>query len=102
MDVRVIGDENTVTGFRLSGVSKGYIVRNHAEAESAFGECEHSGVVIITEKAAELIRTLISEERDFPLVVEIPDRDGPIEKEDHIRVLMRQAIGVDIKKEGEK
>lgn len=102
MDIRVIGDENTVTGFRLSGVSKGYIVKSQAEAESAFQKCENSGVVVITEKTAELIRPLLSEERMFPLVVEIKDRAGPIEKEDQLRMLMRQAIGVDIKKEGDK
>lgn len=102
MDIHVIGDENTVMGFRLAGVGKGHIVKNQAETEAAFEECEKSGVVIITERAAETIRETLSKDRFFPLVVEIQDRMGPIEKEDQLRILMRQAIGVDIKKEEEK
>jgi len=102
MEIHVIGDENTVTGFRLAGASRGHVVQNKEEAEKAFEECKESGVVIITEKFAEMIRSTISEERFLPLVIEIPDREGPIEKEDPLRILMKQAIGVDIKKKEEE
>jgi len=99
MDIRVIGDKNTVVGFRLAGVGKGYIVKDKAGAEEAFGKCAESGIVIMTEKFAELIRETLNEERTFPLVMEVPDRNGPMDREDRIRILMRQAIGIDIKKE---
>ena len=98
MDVKVIGDENTVVGFRLAGVC-GYSVKDKAEAEEAFEKCKGSGVVVVTERIAEMIRATLSEERFFPLVIEIPDREGPIDREDQLRILMRQAIGVDMKKE---
>jgi V/A-type H+-transporting ATPase subunit F len=99
MNYVVIGDEDTVLGFGLVGV-KGMIVRNKEEAGNAFQTAlsdKDTGIVIITERIAELIRPLVDKylftER-FPLIVEIPDREGPVEGKLTIREMVNEAIGI--------
>ena len=70
------------------------------EAEDAFSEAlENSdvGVVIITERTAELIRPLVDRyifTEQFPLIVEIPDREGRIEGKPGLREMVNTAIGI--------
>ena len=55
---------------------------NPEEADSAFSEALASpeiGIILITERIAELIRPRVDRylfTEDFPLIVEIPDRRG--------------------------
>ena len=99
MKYYVIGDEDTVLGFDLVGV-RGSTVRSTGEAEEVFNSVladPDIGIVIITERTADLIRTTVNRyhftER-FPLVVEIPDREGPKEDRPGIREMVNAAIGV--------
>jgi V/A-type H+-transporting ATPase subunit F len=99
MNYFVIGDEDTVLGFGLVGV-KGSTVRNKDEARAAFQSAlseKDTGIVIITEQIAELIRPLVDRylftER-FPLIVEIPDREGPLSGKPNIREMVNEAIGI--------
>jgi V/A-type H+-transporting ATPase subunit F len=84
MDVVVIGDRTTVTGFRLAG---------------------SVGVVVITERIADKHReTLLRMGREkkglAPIVVEIPDLTGPVKREkDPIKELIRRALGAEIEEE---
>ena len=95
----VIGDEDTVLGFGLVGI-KGFVVKNETEAECSFKEAikdKDLGIIIITEKVAELIRPLVDAylfTYNFPLIVEIPDRSGKMEGKPGIRQLVNEAIGV--------
>jgi V/A-type H+-transporting ATPase subunit F len=95
----VIGDEFTVLGFSLAGV-KGQSVASLEEAQSAFSramEDPETGIIIITERIADLIRSRVDEllfSEQFPLVLEIPDRLGPIEDRATLRELVQQAIGI--------
>lgn len=99
MNYFVIGDEDTVLGFGLVGV-KGTAVQNKGEARAAFQSAladKDTGIIIITERIAELIRPLVDRylftER-FPLIVEIPDREGPVAGKPNIREIVNEAIGI--------
>jgi len=99
MQYFVIGDEDTVLGFGMVGV-KGKIVNTKQEAEDAFRtalENSETGIIIITERVAELIRHMVERyvfTEQFPLIVEIPDRNGPVSDKPGIREMVNMAIGI--------
>ncbi len=95
----VIGDENTVLGFSIAGVG-GQVVQSKEQAQRAFEEAlkdESIGIIIVTERTADLIRSIVNRytfvER-FPLLVEIPDREGPKADRPGIRDMVTAAIGI--------
>ena len=99
MKYYVIGDEDSVLGFGMVGV-RGAIARNRNEAEHAFQkalEDPETGIIIMTERTADTIRSIVDRylftER-FPLIVEIPDREGPKEGRPGIRELVNASIGI--------
>ena len=95
----MIGDEDTVLGFALTGV-EGRAVSNSEEAEAALDgalENKQNGIIMITERTAELVRERVDRfifTRSFPLVVEIPDRLGPVSGRPKLREMANQAIGI--------
>ncbi|MFO7916179.1 MAG: V-type ATP synthase subunit F [Candidatus Krumholzibacteriales bacterium] len=99
MQFFVIGDENTVTGFRMIGL-KGEVVKSEDETREALEEVfdsEDIGIIIITERVAAEVQEEIDEYlfgHDFPLIIQIPDREGPIEGRVSIRDMVNAAIGI--------
>lgn len=99
MKFYVIGDEDTVLGFRLAGID-GRKVESPEEAEEALKEAfslEDIGIIVITERTAQSIRAEVdrySYTTTFPLIIEIPDRHGPLEDRGSIREMIRAAVGV--------
>ena len=99
MQFYVIGDENTVTGFRMIGL-RGEIVETVDETREAIEEAfasDEIGIIIITERAAVMVEKEIDEYLfgyDFPLIIQIPDREGPLEGRTSIREMVNAAIGV--------
>jgi len=95
----VIGDEDAVLGFGLVGVH-GQAAATTEEAQRALGlalQDKEVGIVIITERAAELIRPQVDRfvfTQNFPLIVEVPDRLGPVAGRAGIREMVNQAIGI--------
>lgn len=95
----VIGDEDTVLGFRLAGI-EGEVVQNPEEAGEALERAflsEGLGVIIIPERVAATIRREVERfvyKTTFPLIIEIPDRLGPMEDRGSVRDLIRAAVGV--------
>jgi V/A-type H+-transporting ATPase subunit F len=95
----IIGDEDAILGFGLVGV-EGKAVQNAEHAQEAFStalEQSDIGIIIITERVADLIRPQVDRfifTRNFPLIVEIPDRLGPLEGKPGIREMVNQAIGI--------
>ena len=58
---------------------------------------EKIGIIIITERIAELIRPLVDRflfREKFPLIIEIQDRLGPLEGKPDIRTMVNEAIGI--------
>lgn len=99
MNYFIIGDEDAVLGFGLVGVP-GTTATTAEEAQAAFEKAlsnRENGIVIITERTADLIRTTVDRyifSEDFPLIVEIPDRGGPLPDRPELRALVNQAIGI--------
>jgi V/A-type H+-transporting ATPase subunit F len=99
MKYYIIGDEDSILGFGMVGV-KGSVVKNREQAEIVFHqvlEDSEIGVIIITERAADLIRPLVNRyliTEKFPLLVEIPDREGPTAGRPGIREMVNAAIGI--------
>ncbi|MBI9105584.1 MAG: V-type ATP synthase subunit F [Spirochaetales bacterium] len=99
MNYFIIGDEDTVLGFELAGVS-GASVDSISEAETAFTsalEDRNNGIIIITEGAADLIRDKVDQylfSAAFPLIVEIPGSGGAKAGHKDLRTLVNEAIGI--------
>jgi len=95
----IIGDEDTVLGFGMVGV-EGEIAGNGEEAKKAFNlalKDKDVGIIIITERIAETIRPIVDSyifTQNFPLIVEIPDRNGPLTGRLSIREMVNSAIGI--------
>lgn len=103
MKIGVVGDFDTITGFRLAGVREAHEVEDPGVAVKTLKKLvrEDIGLIIITERLADQIRketAALIEGRNLPLIIEIPDKHGPIEgKVDPIMALIKKAVGVDIK-----
>ena len=103
MEVVVIGEQNTITGFSLAGVKRTYLLDEGKENLKDILSEDGLGVLVLTERFAEDNRKAIedhqSSKRVTPIIVEVPDVTGPIEREvDPIRELIRRAIGADVSK----
>jgi len=102
--VAVIGDIDTVTGFKLGGVKKGYEVKDDKDAENALDELidKKVSVIIITEKVADNIREYINKRIGsdvLPMIIEIPDKSGsPDRDSDPMGELIKRVIGVEMVK----
>ncbi|HPC94717.1 MAG TPA: V-type ATP synthase subunit F [Sedimentisphaerales bacterium] len=101
MKYSIIGDEDTVLGFGVVGVA-GKVATNAAEAQRAFQDLladKETCIIIITERVAEMIRPIVDRyllTESFPLVVEIPDRHGPMPGRPGIKEMVNAAIGLKI------
>ncbi len=100
MRYRIIGDELTVLGFSLAGVV-GEVATDSESAGAAFDaalEEDETGILLITERIADLIRPRVDEllfSDRFPLVLEIPDYLGPLNRQP-LREMVNQAIGISV------
>ena len=101
MKYAIIADEDTVLGFGIVGVS-GRVATNAQEAEQAFESLradKDACIILITERIAEMIRPIVDQylfRESFPLIVEIPDRHGPLPGRPGIKALVNAAIGIKI------
>lgn len=99
MTYYVIGDEDTVLGFGMVGV-KGVIANNSDEVGHAFQTAitdPENGIVLITERLADLIRPLVDDYMftdKFPLILELPDREGRLTSKPSLREMVNAAIGI--------
>ncbi len=97
----LIGDEDTVLGFRLAGV-RGHVVKDTGEATDVFrkaAEDQEVSIIVITERIAEKIRPEIEHHMEtgaMPFVVEIADSQGPAPTRKSPSDLVREAIGISI------
>jgi len=99
MKYSIIGDEDTVLGFGVVGVS-GKVADDPDQAQRAFKAIlqeKDTGIIIITERVADMIRPIVDKflfTSSFPLVVEIPDRNGSKPDKPGIREMVNTAIGI--------
>lgn len=104
MRVAVIGNQEMVLGFALAGVKRVERARTPGEAEGALHRCLQDadiGVIFVSEQLAEGMRaTITARERKgtmYPLIIEVPGKEGPIGREDPMRKIVRTAVGVDVR-----
>ncbi len=102
--VAVIGDNDTVSGFRLGGIKQAIVVNNAEEAIVAFDKFldDEISIIIITQQMANEIREHINKRIGFevlPMIIEIPDKDGSSQgSSDQINDLIKRVIGVEMVK----
>ena len=102
--VAIIGDIDTVSGFRLGGVKQAEVVNNAEEAIVAFDKFldDEISIIIITQVLANEIREHINRKIGssvLPMIIEIPDKDGSSEgSSDQINDLIKRVIGVEMVK----
>ncbi|MFW9909093.1 MAG: V-type ATP synthase subunit F [Candidatus Thorarchaeota archaeon] len=100
--IAIIGDRDTVTGFRMVGVRESYIPETPEETRKAllryFRDSE-MGLIIITEPLATQVEDTIMElsEAPVPVILLVPDRQGSTGAyESVLRELIRRAVGIEI------
>jgi len=99
--IAVMADPDTVTGFMLGGIKDGFPVKNMEEAGEKLKElAKEYSIIITTEKIGDNFRETIekmSSESALPMIIEIPDKEGSVEREsDPIRELIKRVIGVEM------
>lgn len=97
----LIGDQDTVLGFRLAGI-RGHVAKDARAAAELFRKALQNrevSIVVVTERIAQLIRFDLDaflEKGGFPFVVEIPDSAGPLPTRKSPSDIVKEAIGISI------
>jgi len=97
----LIGDEYTVLGYSLVGIH-GVVVKDPQEATDAMNIATKDpdiGVILITQRIASKIKHLVELARlemSTPIVLEIPDRQGPIEDRESALSVVQRLIGIKV------
>lgn len=100
--IAVIGDRDTVTGFRLVGVSECAVPKSTDETRDilySFFRDPSMGLIMITEPLAEEVEDTIVElsQSPVPVILLIPDRNGSTGTyETVLKELIRRAVGIEI------
>jgi vacuolar-type H+-ATPase subunit F/Vma7 len=94
----VIGDEDTVVGFRHAGVA-GAVVRGPQEAAAALAEAlkRSDAVIIMPKRVADMVRDEVDRVRyseALPLIVEVPCPEGAAGELPSLFRLIRESVGV--------
>ncbi|HPO12630.1 MAG TPA: V-type ATP synthase subunit F [Candidatus Hydrogenedentes bacterium] len=101
MKLMVIGDYETVLGFRLVGV-QGAMAGGREEALEALQRVLATpdvGVVLMTETLAKSVRDEFEARlygHGFPLLLEVPDALGPAPDRLSVEDVVRKAIGMSL------
>ncbi|MHA1636476.1 MAG: V-type ATP synthase subunit F [Candidatus Thorarchaeota archaeon] len=101
--IAIIGDRDSVTGFRMVGVNESVVPKTPDETRQAllnYFRNPQMGLIIITEPLASEIEDTILElsESPVPVILLIPDRQGSTGAyESVLKELVRRAVGVEIK-----
>lgn len=98
MDFFCIADRDSSLGFRLAGVETREVsTRSETmEALKVAQAKDNVGVIVITQKAACLVKDELDEimyKKQLPLVLEIPSR-GEARKKKNIGEVLKKAIGI--------
>ncbi|HOF38647.1 MAG TPA: V-type ATP synthase subunit F [Candidatus Hydrogenedentes bacterium] len=97
----VIGDDQTVLGFRLVGV-EGRVASGRDQMLAALNEAlgrREIGLIVVSERLAVEIRDEIDarlSDAGFPLILEVPDASGPLPDRPGLAEIVRKAVGVNL------
>ncbi len=99
--IAIIGDRDTVIGFRMVGVQDAIISTTPEETRRAvlsLARSPETGLILITESLAQDVEDLILElsQSPVPVILLIPDRRGKVGTHENVlRELIRKAVGVE-------
>lgn len=101
--IAIIGDADTVTGFRLGGITEGRVVESTDDFEDAVKDLLDNdySILIVTENVANESRAFIEKitgTSALPMIIEIPDKSGPSGADDPMNDLIKRVIGVEMVK----
>jgi len=100
-NIFLIGDADSVLGFRFAGI-RGHVAKDASAAAELFRQAfqdREVSIVVISERVASLIRSevdALTAKRDSPFVVEIADSAGPLPTRKTAPEIVRDAIGITI------
>ena len=106
MAFHILGDQDTVLGYRFAGVT-GTVVENDIDARRAFAEVRKSGqarVLLLTERVEQWLEDAVTEHRlsaEPPFVVVIEELGGPVGHRKTAEQLIYEAVGIRIVKEND-
>jgi V/A-type H+-transporting ATPase subunit F len=99
MNLYVLGNQDAVWGFALTGVH-GQVISTpdelHQALDSILGD-KDVGIVLVTEDVADLARQRVDElviRSRIPIVVEIPGPEGTSPERPSLSELIRRTIGI--------
>jgi len=101
MAYHIIGDQDTVLGYRFAGVT-GNAVETAEEARAAFAKAiarHEPGVLLLTEAVADLLETEVTAHRlaaVSPFLAVVQDIWGPRGKRRSLQELIDDAVGIHI------
>ena len=100
--IALIADKNTGTCFKLAGLSNVHSVKDCNEAEKYLQEILEKNdvkIVLVSERILNQIQISMEiEGRQIPLIIPIPDLQGPIAlKTDLIVELIKRKTGIEVK-----
>lgn len=100
--IAVIGDRDTVVGFRMVGVTEGCVSKSPEETRQTlmkYFRDPNMGLILITESLAQAVEDSILElsEAPVPVILLIPDSKGSTGAyETVLKELIRRAVGIEI------
>ncbi|RDE17898.1 MAG: V-type ATP synthase subunit F [Candidatus Thorarchaeota archaeon] len=100
--IAIIGDRDTVIGFRMVGVAESSIPSSPEETRAKLFEYFRNprmGLILIAERLASKVEDTILElsQAPVPVILLIPDRLGPTGTHEVVlKDLIRRAVGVEI------
>jgi len=93
--VIVIGDEDTVLGFKLLGFNRSFIPKSGEDLRRIIdGLIGEKDILIITEKLFESAKEFLKEKKSlYPIFISIPDKHGSTMKHES-RDIIKEIMGV--------
>jgi len=109
LDIAAIGDEDLVSGLRLAGVSRYYIVRSEANAvedvrktlSELIGD-PSVGIVAVQEEYAKHVEDLAAQVRESkkitPVIIEVPSKFGTRYQniKEYYKAFIRKSVGFEV------
>jgi len=101
MDLALIGDEDTIIGFKLAGI-KDAAIYEESKIEETIEKYKDAKLLMMTEDVAKTVREKKLDKELQATIIEIPDKQGSKGYAmNEISKLFESAIGVKLNKEGE-
>lgn len=106
LDIAVIGDEDLVSGLRLGGVSRSYVIKGDQDIQGSVRKAlseliddPDAGIVVMQEDYAEYVGDMLTRVRESkmmtPVIIEVPSKLGTKygDIKEYYKAFIRKAVG---------